>query len=180
METSAPSHSSFNRMNVSFIVAAYNVEAYLTACLDKIIACAGDGDEIIVVNDGSTDNTPELITRAQQQCALVRRVDKVNGGLSSARNAGLAQATRQYVLFLDGDDVVRPEAVAQARQWLLDQAPDILVCDYLEWHEDAGGDLIPSRPRSHPPGVLSRSPVSNLTQTYHDCIPCVWTRFFKR
>lgn len=167
-------------MSVSFILAVYQIERYIEACLLSVLPCLRDDDELIVVNDGSTDRSRELAEALISSHPNARIVDKSNGGLSSARNAGLRVATCEHVLFLDGDDVLIPEAVAQVRQVLDAQDPDILVTDYLEWLDDGRGATQPSRPRSHTKGQVTSAPARHLQETLNDCIPCVWTRFFRR
>lgn len=167
-------------MNVSFILAVYQIERYIEACLQSVLPCLRDGDELIIVNDGSTDRSRDLAEALISRQPNARIVDKPNGGLSSARNAGLRVATCEHVLFLDGDDVLIPEAVAQARLVLDAHGPDILVTDYLEWLDDGQGATRPSRPRSHAQGQMTAEPARHLKETLDDCIPCVWTRFFRR
>lgn len=167
-------------MQISFVIAAYNIEAYIAECLQDVLRSVQDQDEIIVVNDGSTDGTQRIIGDMALAHPRIQIVDKPNGGLSSARNAGLAQAKGDYVLFLDGDDVVKPEAVGWARDVLETSQPDLLVMDYEDWLDDGRGSLVPSRARSHQPGQLSTEPVRHLRETLDDCIPSVWSRFFKR
>lgn len=167
-------------MTVSFILAAYNIAPYISECLRSVLPCLRDGDELIVVNDGSTDNTRALAAALIEHLPQARIIDKPNGGLSSARNAGLRVATGEHTLFLDGDDVLIPEAIAQARMALDQHDPDILVTDYLEWLDDGRGAKRPSRPRSHTPHHTSTDSARHLRETLDDCIPCVWTRFFRR
>lgn len=164
---------------ISFVIAAYNLQAYVDACIDSVIACAQPGDEIIVVNDGSIDQTGALIDAARARSPLLTTLHKANGGVASTRAAGLRQATRDYVLFLDGDDVVVPGTVMQARAVLQAQRPDILVMDYLEW-QDGSDTLTPSRARSHPPGQLSLDAIRNLQETFDDCLPALWGRLIRR
>ncbi|MDI1259432.1 glycosyltransferase family A protein [Aquabacterium sp.] len=167
-------------MTISFVIAAYNLERYIDACVDSVLQSLAIGDEVIIVNDGSTDGTRLKLTQVQQRSTLVKVIDKQNGGVASTRNTGLAAASKDYVLFLDGDDVVRPESIRLARQHLERQAPDILVMDYLDWADDGRGALTPSRKRSHGPLEMSSSPARNLYETLDDCIPCLWSRFIKR
>lgn len=167
-------------MGVSFIVAAYNIQKYVEACLASVLPCLRPQDELIVVNDGSVDGTPDIIQATLQGHPQVHVIHKANGGLSSARNAGLAQATREHVLFLDGDDVVIPEVVCDMLHLLDTQNPDILVTDHLEWLDDGRGPFQPSVPRSHPTHHLSTDVSRNLIDTFTDGSPCVWSRFFRR
>lgn len=98
--------SKFLRPLVSVIVPAYNVEKYLARCLDSLVSQDLISIEIIVVDDGSTDSTAEIAEQFAAKFANVTVVRKENGGLSSARNAGMAKARGTYVGFVDGDDWV--------------------------------------------------------------------------
>lgn len=165
---------------ISFVIAAYNLDAYIDACIDSVITSALPGDEIIVVNDGSVDQTAARIDAASLRNPLITAIHKINGGVSSTRLAGLRRATKDYVLFLDGDDVLVPDSLFQARAALQDSQPDILVMDYLEWQEGPPSKLVPSRTRSHPKNQLSTDACQNLKETLDDCIPCLWSRLIKR
>ena len=167
-------------MKISFIVAAYNIESYVRACIDSILFCASPNDEIIVVDDGSTDATNSIVNEIADQHENVTVYKKDNGGLSSARNAGLGQASGDYILFLDGDDVLITETFPAIKGYLEKDQPDILITDHLNWLNDGLGPTIPSQPRTHHPYATCKNPNENLSVTLHDCIPCVWTRFFHR
>ena len=97
-------------MFISFIIPAYNVESYIERCIESI--CNQNFSihlyEVIVVNDGSTDNTLSIIKSliAKYQGHKIILIDKPNGGLSSARNIGISQATGKYVWFVDSDDYI--------------------------------------------------------------------------
>jgi glycosyltransferase involved in cell wall biosynthesis len=167
-------------MRVTFIVAACNIQNYIEECILNVVSCVRPDDELIVVNDGSTDATLDLAQRAIQGLANASIIDKPNGGLSSARNVGLELAQGDYVLFVDGDDVLISAAVQSLRQILDEQQPDVLVTDYFDWLDDGRGPLRRSRPRSHPAHTMCNDVRRNISDTLLDSIPCVWTRFFKR
>jgi len=99
---------------VSVIVAVYNSAEFLPRCVDSILAQTESGIEVLLVNDGSTDNSAELMAAYAAQDPRVRCIHKANGGLASARNAGLALAKGKYLLFVDGDDWFEPALVADA------------------------------------------------------------------
>ena len=94
------------RILISFIVPAYNVEPYLKECLDSIVRLnmRGQGWEIIVVNDGSTDGTAALLADYSKSHAEVSVITQENLGLSAARNVGMRHARGKYVCFVDADD----------------------------------------------------------------------------
>lgn len=92
---------------VSIIVPVYNVENYLTKCLDSLIGQSLQDIEIIVVNDGSKDRSEEIIRQyAQKYPGKIKAFSKENGGLSDARNFGIDRATGDYIGFVDSDDYV--------------------------------------------------------------------------
>ena len=91
---------------VSVIVPVYQVEAYLPRCLDSILAQTFSDFELILVNDGTRDGCPAIMQRYAERDSRIRQIHKENGGLSSARNAGLDVARGEYVAFVDSDDYV--------------------------------------------------------------------------
>lgn len=95
---------------LSVIVPVYNVENYLEWCLDSLRAQTFSDIEIVCVNDGSTDNSRAILSTCQEKDKRIVIVDKSNGGLSSARNAGIKAATADIVCFLDSDDRFTPNA----------------------------------------------------------------------
>lgn len=99
---------------VSLVVPIYNMEEYLVRCMDTLLSQTVDTYEIILVDDGSTDNSSEMCDKyADKYKNKIRVVHKSNGGLSSARNAGIEAAQGKYVVFPDPDDWVEPNYVEQ-------------------------------------------------------------------
>ena len=98
-------------MKVSVIVPVYNVENYIAKCLDSLVNQTLKDIEIIVINDGSPDNSEEIIKKAQEKYKNIIYLKKENGGVSSARNYGLKKATGEYIYFLDGDDYLLNDAL---------------------------------------------------------------------
>ena len=97
-----------NMCRVSVIVPVYQVEAYLPACLDSILAQTFRDFELILVDDGTRDGCPAIMDAYAARDARIRLLHKENGGLSSARNAGLDVARGEYIAFVDSDDTVEP------------------------------------------------------------------------
>ena len=91
---------------VSIIVPIYNVEPYLSSCLASCLNQTLKDIEIICVNDGSTDHSLEIVKEFQKADRRIRIIDKENGGLSSARNAGITAARGEWLVFLDSDDML--------------------------------------------------------------------------
>ena len=96
-------------VKVSVIVPVYNVEIYLADCLDSVLQQTLKDIEIICINDGSTDKSPEILAEYAKKDPRITIISQENKGLSSARNRGLEVATGEYVAFLDSDDWVDPD-----------------------------------------------------------------------
>lgn len=131
-----------NDSRVSIIIPVYNVEEYLKACLDSVIGQTYKNIEIIIVNDGSTDNSLEICKTYLDSRITI--IDKENGGLSDARNKGVAASIGEYILFVDSDDIVHPNLVEELINILFEYECDISGCDKtefldehtLKWHDN--------------------------------------------
>lgn len=112
-------------VKVSVIIPVYNTEKYVAECIESVMNNTLKDIEIICVNDGSTDSSPEILAEYALADSRVIIVNKENGGLSSARNAGMKKAHGEYILFLDSDDYIEPRALeflyAEAKSDSLDQ-----------------------------------------------------------
>ena len=91
-------------MKISFILPVYKVEKYLDECVESIVSQTYRDIEVVLVDDGSPDNCPVLCDQWAKKDQRIKVVHKPNGGLSDARNAGLDNATGDYVIFVDSDD----------------------------------------------------------------------------
>jgi len=92
----------------SIIVPVYKVEPYLRRCIDSILAQTFLDFELILVDDGSPDNCPGICDEYAEKDSRIKVIHQTNGGLSSARNRGIAAAEGEYLLFCDSDDYVSP------------------------------------------------------------------------
>lgn len=117
-------------MKVSIIVAAYNIEDYIKRCMDSIVNQTFEEIEIIVVNDGSTDNTLKIIEGFANNDARIKIIDKQNEGLIEARKSGLNIANGEYILFLDGDDWLHIEAIEKLYKKAKQDNSDIVLYNF--------------------------------------------------
>ena len=90
--------------SVSVIIPVYNIESYIEECIESVLAQTWQDYELILVDDGSTDGSGTILDRYGERDKRITVIHKENGGLSSARNAGLDAAIGKYIYFLDGDD----------------------------------------------------------------------------
>ena len=96
---------------ISIIIPIYNVEKYLRRCLESVQNQTFQDWEAICVNDGSPDNSADIVREFAARDARFKLVNKENGGLSDARNAGMAVASGEYILYLDSDDFIHPQTL---------------------------------------------------------------------
>ena len=121
---------------VSVIVPVYNVEKYITRCLTSLINQTLDDLEIILVNDGSQDNSEQIIRQFKRKHNNIIYVTKENGGLSSARNFGLIYATGEYVAFLDSDDYADRTTYQKMYEKAKATNSDYVECDFIWQYPD--------------------------------------------
>jgi len=117
-------------MKISIIVPAYNIEAPLPRCLDSLLAQEYSNLEIIVVNDGSKDGTATVMDSYAAKDSRIKAIHKENGGVTSARLRGIAEATGQWIGFCDGDDFVEPDMFSRLMANALEHNASISHCGY--------------------------------------------------
>lgn len=115
---------------VSVIVPVYNVEKYLNKCLDSLLVQSYADIEILLIDDGSTDNSGEICDIYANRNDNIKVIHKENGGLSDARNKGLDMATGQWITFVDSDDYVTPDYVETLLSLVLKNNADISIATY--------------------------------------------------
>lgn len=113
---------------VSVIVPIYNVEEYLSRCIDSIVKQTYTNLEIILVDDGSPDNCPKICDEFADKDARIKVIHKKNGGLSDARNAGLEICTGEYISFIDSDDWVHQDFIKILYDVVCENDADIAEC----------------------------------------------------
>ena len=121
---------------ITVIVPVYNVENYLNKCLDSLINQTYKNLEIIVINDGSTDNSGEICQEYAQKDNRIVYIEKENGGLSDARNVGLDKMTGSYVTFIDSDDWIEQDYIETLYKKIVEYQADIAVGNYYSYNED--------------------------------------------
>lgn len=167
-----------NEKLISVIVAAYNIENYLPKCMDSLLGQTYENLEIILVDDGSVDKTSEICDLYAAGSSKVKVIHKKNGGLSSARNAGLAVANGDFIGFVDGDDFIEPDMYRDMITACLEYNAEIAICAYRE----VGGNSVMNVPTGH---VIELDRQKALEwyigghQQYH-IYNSVWSKLFAR
>ena len=116
---------------ISVIIPVYKVEKYLAKCVDSVLAQTYGDLEILLVDDGSPDGCGAICDGYASRDSRVRVIHKPNGGLSSARNAGLDAASGAYVGFVDSDDYIDPAMYEKLHAALVSTGADVCVCDVV-------------------------------------------------
>ncbi|MCM3412438.1 glycosyltransferase family 2 protein [Metabacillus litoralis] len=118
-------------VKISIIVPIYKVEKYLAKCIDSILNQTFKEYELILVNDGSPDSCGEICEEYSKRDKRVKVIHKKNGGLSSARNAGIDIAKGEYIAFVDSDDFIHKNMYEMLYKNAINTSSDIVICDYF-------------------------------------------------
>lgn len=121
---------------ISVIIPVYNVEKYLRCCIESVMQQKYETLQIILVDDGSTDSSGKICDNYARQDERIEVIHQENGGVSKARNTGIAVAKGNYLAFLDSDDMWSPFFLAEAYDILISQKADIILCDLQRFRED--------------------------------------------
>ncbi len=118
---------------ISVVVPVYNADKYLKDCIDSLLAQTINDFEIILVNDGSTDNSKDICHSFANKYSNIYVIDKVNGGAASARNIGIKKVKGDYIAFVDADDTVLPTFLEDLYNAAVESNADIAMCDYTKF-----------------------------------------------
>ncbi|MGM9837775.1 MAG: glycosyltransferase family 2 protein [Paludibacteraceae bacterium] len=149
----------------SLIIPIYNTAKYLADCFNSVISQTESVDaEIICINDGSTDNSMQVLQPYLERYPNIRLIDQANAGLSAARNAGIQQAKGEYLLFLDSDDMLASDALTLLRQAIEQYSnPDMLAFGSQLWYDEEDGRQVPNVLFNHTQSRMYSSGMAYLT-----------------
>lgn len=122
---------------ISVIIPVYNSEKYLRQCVESVQRQTYQNLEIVLVNDGSTDSSPEICEQLSNEDARVRVVHKKNGGVGDTRNMGLSVANGDYIAFVDSDDQMEPNLLSTLFELMNRTQADIAIGNFYEFIEDS-------------------------------------------
>ena len=128
-------------VKVSVIIPVYNTEQYLGQCLDSVIGQTLKDIEIICVDDGSWDRSPEILRWHAAADGRIRIIRQQNSGLGEARNSGLKAATGEYIAFLDSDDWYEPAALEKLYEQAVKDDADICMCGRINHLDRCGNEV---------------------------------------
>ena len=168
-------------VKVSVIIPVYNVERYLSRCLDSCILQTFKDIEIICVNDGSTDSSLSILQAYANLDSRVKIITKENGGLSSARNVGIANSVGEYVLCVDSDDYISSIAVEKLYNNAVNNNSDVVIFDYFINHFESqkSHPVIMGEMKSYSENVIFNAELVS-SDMYKYMHVCAWAKLYKR
>lgn len=128
---------------ISVVIPVYNVERYLRGCLDSVLRSAYQDFELILVNDGSADKSLDICKEYAARDSRIRLISQENGGVSAARNRGIAACRGEWVVFVDADDLISPDFLDRIAR---EEPQDLLLFDFAS----AEADLAAATPAPEP------------------------------
>ena len=161
-------------MKVSLIIPVYNVRDYLRKCLDSVAAQTYEDLEVIIVNDGSTDDSLEIALEYTSKYPHFRCYTIENRGLGGARNYGMEYATGEYIMFLDSDDYIAPNCVEVMVAAAVKNGSDIVSCNCYDVKED--GSVILAYKNAYHNAATSLETEPTILFNRHSA----WGKLYKR
>ena len=170
---------------LSIIVPIYGVEKYINNCIDSILSQTFDDFELILVDDGSIDNCPSICDEYKQKDSRIHVVHKSNGGLVSARKAGIKLASGKYVTYVDGDDFIVPKMYEIMLSKAEEYDADVVICDINCYYNSDKNIMLE---QYFDGGYYEGERLDFVKSKYISCkepfdfgfLPAVWNKVYKR
>lgn len=165
-------------IKISVIIPVYNVEPYLTRCLDSLVNQTFKDIEIICVNDGSTDKSLDILRDYEKRDSRIKVIDKKNEGCSVARNSGLEVSSGEYIMYVDGDDYVDLSICEKLYNKITETNSDMVISTMHFGFKDEGGLKL------YRPECMINSEESfyfnDSPEGFYDIFHCVWAKLFRK
>ncbi|EEQ2705821.1 MULTISPECIES: glycosyltransferase family 2 protein [Enterobacteriaceae] len=168
-------------MSVSIIIPVYNVSSYLEEAINSVLKQISKNDEIIIVNDGSTDDSGEKIDRLYSNHPNVIIIHTTNYGLGGARNNGLKHATKEFVYYFDSDDILSPGLIKSFYS-IINNYPeiDLFVFSAKSFSDSSGSDKLPEYDRGIDALFSDGKQAFSYLYSQDRCYPNAWLYITRR
>ena len=160
-----------NKIDISIIVPIYNAEKYLNKCLDSLTKQTKKELEFILVNDGSTDKTEEIIKEYQDK--RIKYFKNKNQGIGKTRNFGISKSSGKYLMFVDSDDYLEKDACEILYKKISKEGADLAICDFYKVYENGKTEEI------HLP-KFSSTTLKKTPSLINDINLSPWNKIYKR
>ncbi len=164
-----------NQKLISVIVPVYNIEKYVSKCIESILRQTYSNLEIILVDDGSTDNSSNILNIFSRKDNRIKVLRKENGGLSDARNYGLDRAKGDYIFFIDGDDYISDECIEFLENAIEVYNADISTTQFIRYYENEEPNASDGR---NMPYTTTKALERLLYQK--NCTTSAWGKLYKK
>lgn len=165
-------------MKVSIIIPVYNVEKYLGKCIDSVLKQTYKNLEVILVDDGSTDNSGKICDEIGKEHSLIRVIHKENGGPSSARNMGIEVARGETIFFLDGDDYLSHDCIEKCVRTMIKTKSDISIIQMAYISEETNEEIKNNNNPKEELLTVSEAIEASLYQIKFSC--CAPAKMYKK
>lgn len=165
--------------SLSVIIPVYNVEQYLESCVNSVLNQTHLPDEIVLVDDGSTDRSGMICDFFSEKSDIIHVIHKTNGGLSDARNTGIREAKSDYLLFLDSDDTILPDTIEQFFSVIGQCRPEVIVGNVTSYYSDKcvrKMHTLQNRKLISGPAFLKRELISD--SMFYESVQCIYEKAF--
>ena len=167
------------RKKISIIVPVYNIEGYIERCLKSIQKQTYPRFEVIIIDDGSTDNSLLLCQKFVKKYRNFRVISQKNQGLSAARNAGIKQATGDFLAFVDGDDEILPNSLADLMTAAETTGAEIAICGFFEVYPK-NTRIVKTKSRQSMTVKTGREAVKDLLIFQKNIEIVTWNKLYKK
>lgn len=164
-------------MVFSIIVPVYNIEKWLRQCVESVLSQTFRDYELILVDDGSTDESGMICDMFSNNYASIRVIHKKNGGVSDARNWGVKNAVGDYLFFLDGDDYISEWTLAELFQVINNKHPDIILSEGIYYESEGKSVLVKDCDKTEIEGITGQEALLKLTKKRDAW--SVWAKCYK-
>ncbi len=167
-----------DKIRLSIIIPVYNAEDYLDRCLESVFEQTFPSYEVILVDDGSVDSSPMICERYSATDPRFRTIHKKNGGVSSARNAGINLAKGEYLMFVDSDDALLPDALERMMEGVVNE--DVIIGGYTAFIGGLPGrEVLPRKTCSYKGEELNSFFEDNIRRNC-EMLDAPWSKMFRR
>ena len=176
MTMSSKQEENFNNPLVSIVLPVYNVEQYLRTSIESVCGQSYQNIEVILVDDGSTDESGEICDEYATIDKRVRVIHKENGGLSSARNAGIDASKGEYIAFIDSDDYIGSAMINTLLNKMRQNGADLAYCGYMTIEEGREGEAYKTEDRI----MTGLEALQTLSGDSGVALGVVWNKLYKK
>lgn len=165
-------------IQISIVVAVYNVEKYIDKCINSIVNQSFSNFELIIIDDGSIDKSGEICDNYAKKDSRIKVIHQKNQGLSMARNNGLNIAKGNYISFIDGDDFIHKDMYEVLYQNIINEGADIAVCNYEKVIED--NELFLKKKKSKIIIYSNKAAVKQIVEKSRASMIVAWGKLYKK